>query len=263
MQFHLTGGCIGFCASHGGVPKCEEDGCENIQAWKEGGIRNRCRHHGGIPICTVTGCMAPQHYASGGQIGFCYKHGGQPNCLHKGCETMTVKDSFCTIHHPDYIASVKGYSKESCDFMDELERELGVSIQHVHYNKFSGDVTGSEHHCNPDKKQYRSDGFIRAHKLDSNPKLAVLVEHSNQGAAFEYQGSFYHGHPSMWKDLPEEEQKDHRLHGKWLKDLAKWKACEEAGATVYYILDTDFKEWKKHSVGTSLFSKCRRASAHF
>jgi len=66
----------------------------------------------------------------------------------------------------------------------------------------------------------------------------------------------------MWEGFTEEEMKEHPLHRKWLKDIAKWKACEEAGATVYYILDTDYKEWKKHRVGTSLFSKCRKASDH-
>lgn len=45
----------------------------------------------------------------------------------------------------------------------------------------------------------------------------------NKNVAFEFMGTHFHGHPSMWEHLNENEHKDHPLYHKWLNDLQKWK----------------------------------------
>jgi len=246
----------GVCAKHGAKSKCTYSGCTSIQIFREGGQRGFCKAHGGVPFCIMPECTAR---STTGLL--CASHNA-PKCLASGCTTPSQKGVYCRVHHPNFIPTVRGYSKESCNFMDLLERELKVSIQHYHYDFASGDVSGSEKCCIPGDKRHKVDGFIALDDLNKRPKLQELLKHRKKSVAFEYQGP-WHGHPSMWVDLEPKEQKSHHLFPKWIKDLRKWKKCEENGTKVYYIQYEDFREWKKHSVGTSLMSICRQASGHF
>jgi hypothetical protein len=186
-------------------------------------------------------------------------------CTIDGCGTLAKANALCAIHQPGYIAAHPGASKESCAFLDALASEWRSTIRHIHYDHVAGTCSGSEHCCIPLDHKRKSDGYISLTDLSEvvRAKLPALAA-DTVGIAFEYQGSLFHGHPSMWADLDDGEQEKHPLFAKWLRDVAKWKACEEQGKVkVYYMLDTDFKQWKKQSVGTSVFSFCREASAHF
>eukprot|EP00954_Amorphochlora_amoebiformis_P029407 1393108-Amorphochlora_amoeboformis.AAC.1 len=47
----MQGGQRGFCAKHGGLPYCRENGCTARQSYKSGGVRGFCAKHGGHPVC--------------------------------------------------------------------------------------------------------------------------------------------------------------------------------------------------------------------
>jgi G:T-mismatch repair DNA endonuclease (very short patch repair protein) len=64
--------------------------------------------------------------------------------------------------------------------MDLLEKELGVSIQHAHYNLETMLVDGSEYKIH----NLRVDGFY--------------VDADNEQVAVEFLGDVWHGHPSLW-----------------------------------------------------------------
>lgn len=63
----------------------------------------------------------------------------EKNVVIKRCIACNVKGRqvglYCTVDHPDYIMPSTGCSKISCKFLDELESEFGIKIQHMHYEK--------------------------------------------------------------------------------------------------------------------------------
>jgi hypothetical protein len=141
-----------------------------------------------------------------------------------------------------------------------------VEVRHAHYDQATGNIVGTEHLCRVKPRARRVDGYVSLSDLSDKIRTRLPpMDKDVRGLVFEYQGSTFHGHPFMWQDLEELERKeDHPLYDQWQKDLAKWRVCEEQDAVkVFYMLDKDFKAWKKHSVGTSIFSVCREASAHF
>ena len=108
-----------------------------------------------------------------------------------------------------------------------------------------------------------NDGYISPEVFNKKTPLKTRLglDSNFKSVAFEYQGAHVHGHPYMWMDY--DDPSLHPLFDAWTRDLEKWQACERNGTKLFYILDIDFKEWKKHSVGMSLLSFCREAQVHF
>ncbi|GAB5358732.1 hypothetical protein AAMO2058_000483800 [Amorphochlora amoebiformis] len=101
--YYMQGGQRGFCAKHGGLPYCRENGCTARQSYKSGGVRGFCAKHGGHPVCEVKGCTMRQFFVSGGKRGFCGAHGGIPPCTVSGCTSLQFyrtggKKGFCGKH---------------------------------------------------------------------------------------------------------------------------------------------------------------------
>mmetsp|Transcript_8640 Transcript_8640/g.13561 ORF Transcript_8640/g.13561 Transcript_8640/m.13561 type:complete len:329 (-) Transcript_8640:271-1257(-) len=101
--YYKKGGHRGFCATHGGLPLCLEEGCPARQSYKSGGVRGYCAKHGGHPACEMEGCNMRQFFVQGGKRGFCGAHGGIPRCVVKGCTSLQFyrsggRKGFCGKH---------------------------------------------------------------------------------------------------------------------------------------------------------------------
>lgn len=187
-----------------------------------------------------------------------------PKCTTSGCNISVVKNGLCTVHHPDYQEPVSGCSKESCECLDALAEEVQQTIMHYCYSVDGENKRSNEYKPVPGR-QYRNDGFIEKLTLTNQQTFPFVSNDPDIRAskiAFEYQGSRFHGHPSMWKDS-DESPDEHPLYQNWLKDVDKWRQCAKAYVEVFYILDTDFKQWKKLGVGHSLLQFIRHARQHF
>lgn len=73
-----------------------------------------------------------------------------------------------------------GSSHLACQFIDLLEQELSVHIQHLHYNLEDMCITGSEHHIS----NLKVDGYY--------------IDSANKPVVVEFLGDIWHGHPSLW-----------------------------------------------------------------
>lgn len=86
---------------------------------------------------------------------------------------------------PGYITPTAGMSKICCKFMDDFEKELGIKIQHAHYDYLIGSVVGEEY-SDPRWAKKRVDGFY----VDTNGTKIIV----------EFMGDYFHGHPRYWKN---------------------------------------------------------------
>jgi len=110
-----------------------------------------------------------------------------------------------------------------CQWIDQLERDLGCTIVHKHYNPETKTLEGREE-------------ILPCHK---GPVDGWNKETST---AFEFLGDEFHGYPGLWK-------KERNFLGvpyKYLyqKTLSKFQALRTAGVKVYYIWESDYKKEK-------------------
>ncbi len=240
------------CKECGGASICEHNRrkeycieCEGSAMCQHKIRRSRCKECGGGEIC--------EHDK---QYSFCVECDGSSMCEHKkrrsrckecggkyvcGCgERLKQKDGFCIRCHPDFIETKVGSSKVACSFLDCLEKELKVSIQHIHYDFTGKTIMGNEHH--PVKWPKKGvDGFY----TDTNGQMIAI----------EFLGDYFHGHPRLWKVDPE--TKNHYgiplklLFEKTEEKLGKLGAL---GYTVIYIWECTFL--KKPAL-TSVHSVCK------
>jgi len=175
-------------------------------------------------------------------------------CSVKDCKTRAVADGFCTMCHPNYKGpAVHGASKISCDFLDDLAREIcqqsGASILHKHYDKKTQTVSRQEHGV--PNTRYRLDGFLKRDDCKTDLPFAV----DDAGLAIEFHGHLWHGYP------------DPKLHDKTngfgvrVGDLYEWtmermRVIKARGYTVVYIWESDYTTYRKGKSSRSLLSYC-------
>lgn len=83
-------------------------------------------------------------------------------------------------HHPNYIPTTTHSSRLSCEVIDKLALELGVSFQHIHYDGDAKQPVGDEYQLTEYRQKRGVDG-------------AFMYDGSL--ALFEFQGDYWHGHP--------------------------------------------------------------------
>ena len=150
----------------------------------------------------------------------CTTHNSNYYCI-KCKQKKRQKSRHCIRCHPDYVAAKKGVSKIGCKFIDELERDIGLSIRHSHLDTKSKSWIGDEFRPST-WKQKPVDGLIEGYN--------VIVE---------FLGDEFHGHPNrkgetnmygeLYTDLFEETQ---RIFDKLYLDL---------DYEVWYVWESDYK----------------------
>lgn len=172
-------------------------------------------------------------------------------CSTAGCDKCAHTDGFCVAHHPDYVATMSGTSKAACDFMDRLSQELGISIQHIHFDVETQQITGEEYKIADTK--YKVDGFIQG-SLSNSP-----FPKSEKGLFIEFHGHEYHGFPDG-KKADEFNRFGYTYGELYRKTMARMTEIKErAGMPVVYIWESSFNEYKKRmnsSSANSLVSYC-------
>ncbi len=202
---------------------CKE--CEGNAVCEHNNIKYTCKECNGASLC---------HH--GRRRSTCILCGGGSVC--ECGERLKQKDGVCTRCHPNFIQSKSGSSKIACTFFDTLEKEIGVSIQHIHYDFGSGAIVGVEHKPTQWPKK-GVDGFY----------------HNSDGSqfAFEFLGDECHGHPRFW------DKQGLNYYGKTFKNAfydteTKLQKLSDFGYWVVYIWESEFKNKPALS---SLHSICR------
>lgn len=169
-----------------------------------------------------------------------------PKKCNGNCGKFAIMDGFCTTCHPDYMPSLRGASKIACEFIDILEHQLRVKIQHKHYDKIALAVTGSEKSIAGSK--YRVDGFFPEAKLPVNIKP--------KGVVVEFYGTEWHGFPN--NDRADVRNHKGTLYGDlYDKTIKREQKISAMGYTIIRIFSNQYQTWKKHQVGMSLLSACQ------
>lgn len=153
-------------------------------------------------------------------------NGGTGLCIQ--CKKRTKKQGdYCISCHPDFIPSLSGASKIGCQFICDIQRILNRDIQHMHYDKVSKSVIGSEFSL-PEHKRKKVDGYFE----DAQGQRVVL----------EFLGDRYHGHPSLWASnhnavnhLKENHKENFENTQRILATVASF------GYTVLYAWESDYK----------------------
>ncbi|MBS0285956.1 MAG: hypothetical protein JSR17_01560 [Proteobacteria bacterium] len=170
---------------------------------------------------------------------FCIECNGDGICW--TCEERQIKkDVYCTRCHPNYIPNTIGSSKLSCNFIDLLELELGVKIQHIHYNTISKTIDGDEHRPIQWRKK-AVDGFYEK----NSTKIAI-----------EFLGDIYHGHKKYWENDSLAKNYLGKLYTElYMETEKKMLRLKNIGYEVLYIWESDFKKYMREKTST-LMSYC-------
>lgn len=250
------GGGGSLCKHGGKRSHCTDPEC--------GGGGSLCAHGKERAVCKVAGCGTGSLYC---QHGICKRYcripecgGGQAYCRHgslkthcteEGCGTKSAlctkckfrvkqhKDGHCVSCHPNYVAATPSYSKVSCNYLCELEKQYGHPIQHACYQKTPGRLDGAEFTL-PEWKQKKVDGYF----VDTQQNRKVVIE---------FLGDYWHGHPRFWKDNPEAKNMYGDLHmDNFYETSFKLSKMVSYGYTVYYVWERDFKKLKALQSVTSI-----------
>jgi len=167
------------------------------------------------------------------------------NCLEcttwRQCKKCKKKhksiDNYCTTCHPDFVQSIVGKSKVACKFIDKLEIELGVKIQHCHIDKPTKTWIGDEYR--PDKwKKKAVDGFIPKNMLTyGDPTLEPDRDH-NKDIIVEFLGDIFHGHPTTWDKITNHFGAN--LEGLFKDTEEKLAKLVSLGFVVFYVWEYDY-----------------------
>lgn len=172
--------------------------------------------------------------------------------LHTKCvscqEKRSSKDGYCTTCHPNHIPSMTGSSKQACEFIDELEKQLQVKIQHQHYDKLNGSIFGNEKSIEGTK--YRFDGFV----MDGKLSFAI----KEKGCGVEFHGVEFHGYPN--NEHKDEKNYFGKTYGElYEKTIKREQDISALGYTLIRIFSNQYEDWKKRrmeSMEMSLLSYC-------
>lgn len=217
-----------FCKAHNKYKtQCVE--CGGSSLCPHGRARYVCRDCKGAGICEHDRIRW-----------YCVQCGGKSLCSTKGCNKRRQKDGFCTTCHPDFVPSMQGSSKIACLCIDLTERELQISLQHVHYCKMSKTVVGSEFRP-PEVPKFPVDGY-----------------EENSKTVYEFLGDEFHGHPSLYSDPTAKNHKGKPYGKLFANTQKKFTELASHGYTVYYIWECDFVHHVKHCALQSLWSKWRK-----
>lgn len=167
----------------------------------------------------------------------CKKCDGRSLCIECGERWTKTKGGFCISCDPSYVPSGKGISKIGCRWIDELTKELGVTIQHGHYDIEQPSVA----------EEYRPQCLPRGGRVDG------YLRDSNE--VFEFLGDEWHGHPSLWVD--EHNHKGDSYERLFSRTEVKLSLLAASGYTVRYIWESEFLHWKKRGTLTKLSSITR------
>ena len=154
---------------------------------------------------------------------------------------LKCQDGVCTKCHPDYIPCVVGTSRIACTFIDELENELKVKIQHKHYDKATKQVIGEEHVV-PTWTAKRIDGFAQS---SNGTQIAI-----------EFLGDIFHGHPRLWYEIDDYEATNHfgqKHMDRFYDTQEKMRKLVAHGYKVIYMWENSYRQRKAF---TSLKSMC-------
>lgn len=178
---------------------------------------NLCPH-----MKTYFGCSICGKCPCGKYFSRCVKCGGGSLCA---CGKNKCKDGYCTVCHPDYVPIGSGISKIGCQFIDILEEELKIKIQHGHYNE--------EGICDRDEfnipgTNYHVDGKF----VDKTGEMIIL----------EFYGDYYHSHPRMWK-------KNEEIPIKFKDTEDRMKIIKNLGYKILYIWECEFNDYLDNENG--------------
>ena len=134
--------------------------------------------------------------------------------------------------------------------MDALARCAGLpvnALQHVHYDKVAGSHSGGEHAVHGTR--WHVDGYTEDEKVAEllgvpSPTLPTILE---------FLGHESHGFPDASRNTGCN-YRGATYQSLYDKTMARFEAIAVLGYNVLYIWEEDYKEWKRHSVGTSLLS---------
>jgi hypothetical protein len=198
-----------------------------------GKVRSRCVDCGGKGLC-IHLKPKPQCRDCGGSM-YCLHQKERANCKICvgsrvcGCGVrLKTKDGYCTKCHPDYIETGSGCSKEACRFIDRLQIELGVRIQHKHANPETKVFEGVEHRP-AEWPQKGVDGFY--------------VDSDGTYTAIEYLGNIYHGHPDLWEKTKWTRNKK-TCQENFEDTEKKLRKLKSLGYRVIYIWSSEYKNIK-------------------
>lgn len=115
-----------------------------------------------------------------------------------------------------------------CQFICDIQRVLNRSIQHMHYDKVSKSVIGSEFSL-PERKVKKVDGYF--------------VDAQGQRVVLEFLGDKYHGHPSLWSSNHDAVNHKGLNHKENFEKTQKMLASVASfGYTVLYAWESDYKK---------------------
>ncbi len=162
-------------------------------------------------------------------------------CKEDDCEELILKngrsgkDGYCLgcyyAHNPS-DETPSGVSDVGCNWIDDMERELGIKIKHWHHNRLGKCWVGSEYRL-PEWSRKTVDGYC---------------EESN--TVYEFHGDYYHGHPRFWKERP-------YLEDKFWDTEQKMHKMKKLGYNVVYIWESEYYNRKESSSAQRVSSLSR------
>jgi hypothetical protein len=181
--------------------------------------------------------------------------GAMPPLLYKKQQQQQQQEGEAQVTRPKKRMS--GSSQIACEFIDELARELNVSIMHKHCERKNNDLVVSGQEFRIPDTLYHADGFI-----PTEAALSIKMEGSpskfnaGKGLVIEYHGQRYHG-------CPEDE---HNTQSNYLglrycdlykNTMERMRKISALGYCVFFIWEYQYREYKrqKHQLkGKSLMS---------
>ncbi len=228
--------------------QCKECGGGSICIHKK--LRSRCKECDGGSICIHKKRRSQCKECDGSSICMhnrqrsqCKECDGSSfvKCKEDDCEELILKngrsgkDGYCLgcyyAHNPS-DETPSGVSDVGCNWIDDMERELGIKIKHWHHNRLGKCWVGSEYRL-PEWSRKTVDGYC---------------EESN--TVYEFHGDYYHGHPRFWKERP-------YLEDKFWDTEQKMHKMKKLGYNVVYIWESEYYNRKESSSAQRVSSLSR------
>lgn len=218
------------CKECNGSSLCEHDrikyyckDCEGKGICSHDRIKYYCKECNGAGIC--------EH---GRERRTC-KECGNGLCINCN-EKFAQSDGYCKTCHPDYIPTTSGVSKIGCEWIDALERELKIKIQHAHYDFATKQCSRNEYRpfCCP---RSPVDGY--------NEEINTI---------YEFLGDIFHGHPLLKRKYSDYINPERAFNS----TLEKFKILKKANYNIIYMWESDFRNWRKSNALRALFPACRK-----
>jgi hypothetical protein len=150
-------------------------------------------------------------------------------CQSPGCDRLgKQKGGFCKRHAPSYVEAKAGTSKQSCNFLDLLEKELQCSVRHAHVTRTG--IEGSE-------KRIMNFG-IYGKQVDGWMEPNIVIE---------YLGSFWHGDPDMFDPEAINQITQKKYKDLYDQTMMKLNRMADLGYKVHFVWESEFTKWLKSS----------------